>query len=405
MRFSLIAAALGLAVSLSCQAASELSYQYDGKEYKADDMPAALRIQLYDLDKQVNEQRQKIIEQYLLDNWIRQEAKAKGKTPEAMAEELLTVPRPDEKALKAYYDANWERIQQPFKQAKAELEGVVWMEQQQKKADELLQRIKTEKNYKLNLPLAEAPVFKINTEGYPSKGKSDAPVTIVEFSDFQCPHCKLAAEEMPKAITNKADKVRLVYRYMPINSSGISRKVAEGAVCASQQDKFWEYHDLAFAKQKDLKMDSPLALAKELKLDEAKFKSCFEDAKTAAVVTASEEEARQLGVTGTPSFFINGKPLSFQVDMVKEAEAAIDAALIPAADLATSPSSTSSSSTSSGSKLSTCTASSPSSDGSAAGGCKPDDLPASSSSGTTTSTSTAPATSSSSTTTPATTTP
>ncbi len=145
MRFPLIFAAVGLAVSFSCQAAGELSDQYDGKEYKEADMPAALRIQLYDLDKQANEQRQKIIDQYLLDNWIRQEAKAKDKTPEAMAEELLTVPRPDEKALKAYYDANWERIQQPFKKVKAELEGTVWMEQQQKKADELLQRVKTEK--------------------------------------------------------------------------------------------------------------------------------------------------------------------------------------------------------------------------------------------------------------------
>ncbi|WP_298608936.1 thioredoxin domain-containing protein [uncultured Thiothrix sp.] len=322
-----LTASLLLALCFPVAQAAELSYHYGDKDYSGKDLPASIRIQLYELETRMNQQRQDIVDQYILDAWLRDKAKAEGKTPEEYAAKALEVAEPSEKDLKKYYDENWEKIQKPYKEVKEELLGAVWAEKQQEKLKEVLKQITAENNYKVNLPQAEAPVFEINTTGYPSKGNASASVTIVEFADFQCPHCKEASEIVDKVVSKYSDKARLVYRHMPINPSGISRKVAVASVCADQQGKFWEYHDLAFKQQDSLTDKSPLKLATELKLDEAKMKTCLDDPKTLEAVNASETEGRNLGVNSTPSFFVNGKPFRPQVDMEKELIATLESAL------------------------------------------------------------------------------
>lgn len=322
-----LTASLLLALCFPVAQAADLSYHYAGKDYSGKDLPASIRIQLYELETRMNQQRQDIVDQYILDAWLRDKAKAEGKTPEEYAAKALEVAEPSEKDLKKYYDENWEKIQKPYKEVKEELLGAVWAEKQQEKLKEVLKQIATENNYKVNLPQAEVPVFEITTTGYPSKGNVSAGVTLVEFADFQCPHCKEASEIADKVVSKYSDKVKLVYRHMPINPSGISRQVAAASVCADQQGKFWEYHDLAFKQQDSLTEKSPLKLATELKLDEAKMKACLDDPKTLEAVNASETEGRNLGVNSTPSFFVNGKPFRPQLDMEKELIATIESAL------------------------------------------------------------------------------
>lgn len=333
-----LAAALLFTLPLAMAQAAELSYHYGEKDYSGKDLPASVRIQLNELETKMNQQRQEIIDQYVLDAWLREKAKAEGKTPEEVAAKALEVSEPDEKALRKFYDENWERIQKPYKEVKDELVGAVWAERQQEKMKEVLKQIATEKNYTVNLPEPEALVFEVKTETYPSKGSSNPSVTLVEFADFQCPHCKQGAEIADKVLKKYSDKMRIVYRHMPINPSGISRKVAAASICADQQGKFWEYHDLAFKNQDKLDDKSPLQLATELSLDEAKIKACLEDPKTNEALDASEAEGRNLGVNGTPAFFINGQPFRPQLDMEKELVAAIESALNP--NMTTTPSST-----------------------------------------------------------------
>lgn len=333
-----LAAALLFPLPLAMAQAAELSYHYGEKDYSGKDLPASVRIQLNELETKMNQQRQEIIDQYVLDAWLREKAKAEGKTPEEVAAKVLEVSEPDEKALRKFYDENWERIQKPYKEVKDELVGAVWAERQQEKMKEVLKQIATEKNYTVNLPEPEALVFEVKTETYPSKGSSNPSVTLVEFADFQCPHCKQGAEIADKVLKKYSDKMRIVYRHMPINPSGISRKVAAASICADQQGKFWEYHDLAFKNQDKLDDKSPLQLATELSLDEAKIKACLEDPKTNEALDASEAEGRNLGVNGTPAFFINGQPFRPQLDMEKELVAAIESALNP--NMTTTPSST-----------------------------------------------------------------
>ncbi|PID50632.1 MAG: hypothetical protein CR991_00505 [Proteobacteria bacterium] len=324
---NLLAVAVAVLFPLNLQAADQLGFTYDGKEYSGDTLPPAIQNQFYELENKINEQRQEIIDQYILENYIISLAKEQNKAPEEVAGELMKVPEPDEAALKKFYDEHWDRIQIPFEDIKGQLGGMLRQQQQQAKLDALLESIKKEKNYTVQLPQPKAPHFEIKTKSYPSQGKADAPVLVHEFSDFQCPHCKQAAADIHKLMEEMGDQVRLVFRYMPIHPSGISRKIAEGGVCANEQGKFWEYQDMAFAQQTRLKKDSPLAFAKELGLDEDKFKACFEGEQAAEQVRASEEEGRNLGVSGTPTFFINGQPFNPQFDLIKELKAAIQAAL------------------------------------------------------------------------------
>jgi protein-disulfide isomerase len=322
-----LAAALLCTLPLTMAEAAELSYHYGDQDYSGKTLPAAVRIQLNELETKVNQQRQDIIDQYILDAWLREKAKAEGKTPEEVAAKVLEVAEPDEAALRKFYDQNWERIQKPYKEVKDELVGAVWAERQQEKMKEVLKQIATEKNYKVSLPEPEALVFEVKTENYPSKGSSNPSVTLVEFADFQCPHCKEGSEIADKVLEKYKDKMRIVYRHMPINPSGISRKLAAASICAEQQGKFWEYHDLAFKNQEKLDDKSALQLATELKLDEAKLKACLDDPKTKEALEASEAEGRNLGVNGTPAFFLNGKPFRPQLDMEKELIAAVESAL------------------------------------------------------------------------------
>jgi protein-disulfide isomerase len=149
--------------------------------------------------------------------------------------------------------------------------------------------------------------LQIQTEGFPRKGKDDAKVTIVEFADYQCPHCKIAAESLKKVSEKFKNKVRLVYIDYPINPSGVSRAVAEASHCADEQGKFWDFHYKAFESQDKLDKESPLKLAKDVKLDEAKFKACMDLAKGKAMVDKAFAEGSRIGVGGTPYLVINGR--------------------------------------------------------------------------------------------------
>jgi protein-disulfide isomerase len=170
-----------------------------------------------------------------------------------------------------------------------------------------LEKVKKSKKFTLNLQKPEAPVVDVKFEGFPAKGKDGAKVTIIEFADYQCPHCKVASESFKKVTEKFKDKVKFVYLDFPVNPSGISKVVAEGSHCAEEQGKFWDYHYKAFEGQATLDKDSPTKLAKELKLDEAKFKACLEGTKGKALVEKARSEGERIGVSGTPYLLINGR--------------------------------------------------------------------------------------------------
>ncbi|MGA9522560.1 MAG: thioredoxin domain-containing protein, partial [Myxococcaceae bacterium] len=143
----------------------------------------------------------------------------------------------------------------------------------------------------------------------PAKGKADAPVTVVAFSDFQCPFCSRVVPTLKSLEEKYGEKVRVVFKHQPLPFHQDARLAAAASMAAHEQGKFWEYHDKLFANAKALKRPELEKYAQELGLDLAKFKAALDANKYESVIANDQALAKKVGANGTPTFFINGRKL------------------------------------------------------------------------------------------------
>ena len=177
-----------------------------------------------------------------------------------------------------------------------------------------------------NQPLPPETQAKIAAAGAPSFGPDNAKVTIVEFSDFQCPYCTRAASVVHQIKEKYGDKVRFVFRQFPLPFHGDARLAAQAALAAHQQGKFWEFHDLLFANQKALTRPSLMDYAKQVNLNVPQLEKALEDKSLEAQVDADVKLGEEVNVSGTPTVFINGKRVANPTEFEPVAKL-IDAAL------------------------------------------------------------------------------
>ncbi len=149
----------------------------------------------------------------------------------------------------------------------------------------------------------------VSVDDDPARGPDDAKVTIIEFSDFQCPYCaRFHAQTLPRILDEYGDQIRFVYRDFPLeNIHPRARPAAIAAECADDQGKFWEYHDLLFTNQTALDDASLKGYASQLGLDNDDFASCYDAKKHDGEVSEDLSAGLEVSVTGTPTFFINGR--------------------------------------------------------------------------------------------------
>lgn len=154
-----------------------------------------------------------------------------------------------------------------------------------------------------------APIQFANLDKEASWGNADAPVTIVEFSDFQCYYCGQARARITELKKVYGKKLRVVYKHYPLPSHPEARPAAEASMCVNEQssDKFWKFHDMAFDNQQNLKEENLKEYAKKVGVDMKQFEECYAAKKYAAVIDASVAEGQRLGVNSTPSFFVNSQ--------------------------------------------------------------------------------------------------
>jgi protein-disulfide isomerase len=152
-------------------------------------------------------------------------------------------------------------------------------------------------------------VYKVPVGDAPVKGSADALVTIIEFSDFQCPFCSRVEGTMKQVVETYGKDVRVAFKQNPLPFHNNAAIAAEASLAAHDQGKFWEMHEKLFANQNALEKDKLEGYAKELGLNAAKFKDSLESNKHKATIDADMKLARDLGASGTPSFFINGRSL------------------------------------------------------------------------------------------------
>lgn len=170
----------------------------------------------------------------------------------------------------------------------------------------------------------DAPRFTIDEAM--TRGPAAAPVTIVEWSDYECPYCKRAREVLHRLQGEFPDTVRLVFKDFPLRSHPQALPAALAARCAGAQGRYWEYHDLLFVAQPDFARDQLIGYARRLGLDAAAFTECLDSARFRDAVLADQREGRAAGVRATPTFFINQRKVEGVLPL-EEFRAAIQQAL------------------------------------------------------------------------------
>jgi protein-disulfide isomerase len=170
-------------------------------------------------------------------------------------------------------------------------------------------------------------IDKLNLSHAPVRGQEQAPVTIIEFSDLQCPFCARVTPTLQELMKQYPDQVRWVFKSFPLGFHADSPLAHAAALAAQRQGKFWEMHDLIFANQRNLKRDNLLVEARSLNLDMDRFAVDLDSADVKQQLEADKEEGEGLGVNATPAFFINGKSFSGAMP-IEQFQAAINNALL-----------------------------------------------------------------------------
>jgi protein-disulfide isomerase len=262
------------------------------------------------LDLQYQQQRDKLIagalDSIVLERLFTDEAKKQGKTAvELVSSTLASAGEPSDLEIEAWYKDNQSRIgNRTLAEVKSQIAALLQKQRRTAAVEKLTERLRTERKVTYAF---EPHRMQFKNDGAPTLGKADAPVTLVEFSDFQCPYCQATAPTLKEVAQKYGDKVHIVYRQFPIASiHPFAFKAAEASLCANDQGKFWALHDMMFQDQTKLTVTDLKDKARRLGLDEKKFNQCLDGGRFVEQVQNDQKEGRVRGVNGTPALFVNG---------------------------------------------------------------------------------------------------
>ncbi|HEV7396318.1 MAG TPA: thioredoxin domain-containing protein [Pyrinomonadaceae bacterium] len=258
------------------------------------------------------------------------EAKRRNIPPENVIRLEVTekARNPTDAEAEKFYNDNKDRIAADFISVKSQIVDYLREKGSQDLERALSERLRKTANLRILLTEPEAPVYTIDTTGEPSRGDANAPVTVIEFTDFQCPACAAMQPILDEILPTYGSKVRFVVRNYPLARHANARKAAEAADAANAQGKFFEYTAVLFKRQTALDVPSLKKYASEVGLDRARFDAELDKGMYAADIRRDMDAAEKVGIGSTPTVFINGTKL---YDMTPEGlRAAIDKALAKA---------------------------------------------------------------------------
>ena len=255
------------------------------------------------------------------------EAQKRGVTGRAVLDAEITAKAPAVTEAQAldFFNKNKGRINGDFPTLKYQIIQYLQEQEQQRLEKAFVDRLRNGASVQTFLTPPPPPVFKVSTDDQPTKGNPNAVVTLVEFTDYQCPTCAAAQPVLERLLTEYGDRLRLVVRDFPLSMHPEARKAAEAAEAAREQGKYWDFTAILFRNQSALKTEQLKQYAQVLGLDRAKFDAALDTGKFADKVERDLLEGQRFGVSGTPTFFVNGRRAR---DVTYEAlKAAIEEAL------------------------------------------------------------------------------
>lgn len=278
----------------------------NGEPIYEKDLAAASEGQMRQLRRQEYEIKLGALEAVINQRLVETEARArKTDVEKLMAEEVdAKAPPPTDEEVQAYYQSQKERINRPLEAVEAQLRKGLWQVKLQGAREQFYRRLRDKAKISIWL---QPPKVEVAVDPSRIRGDAGAPVTIVEFSDFQCPFCQRVQPALLELLSKYRGKVRLAYRDFPLAEiHSRAHKAAEASRCAGDQGAFWTYHDRLYADISKLGDDDLKAHARALKLDEARFSGCLDSGRYTAAVDEDQRLGVSAGVNGTPAFLVNG---------------------------------------------------------------------------------------------------
>ena len=275
----------------------------DGRPIKEKDLNISPK--LTRLQQQAYQARLEALDELIGDRLVEKAAAEQDMTtPEFLRHEIdRKVEDPTEEEVSAFYKAQKSRIKQPLEAIRDQIVKFLKSEEREKLQRQLIDGLRKKSEVAVMLT---APRLRFNLENSPRRGPANSQVTIVEYSDYQCPYCRRVQPTLLQILDKYGDKVSLIYKDLPLRQiHPQAQKAGEAARCAGDQGKFWEYHDKLFGLSRIRKSDFAV-IATELDLNTLSFGECLDSGKNESLINADLNEAASLGVQSTPIFFVNG---------------------------------------------------------------------------------------------------
>jgi protein-disulfide isomerase len=278
-----------------------------GVEIQLDELDAFLKEELFlrktrgGQSARVYEVRAEALQRLIARRALEQEAKRSGTTVEALVRARTEAQEPvSEAEIASLYEQRPDPLAEvPFEAAAPDIRRHLEERRRRRAVDEIVAAASVS-------VYLRPPRVDVAADG-PALGPEDAPVTIVAFSDFQCPYCRRAGPIVQRIAARYPTQVRVVYRHLPLDKlHPRARASAEASLCAEDQGRFWEYHDLLFANPRALEDDDLIRYAAEVGAETEAFAACVHSRTHARTVSDDAAAAAAIGVTGTPAFVVNG---------------------------------------------------------------------------------------------------
>ena len=281
-----------------------------GKPIYEEDLLPRIEGELRRLRSEEYDVKLRALEKFIGEMLLEAEAKKRNTTKESLLEQEVNskVPVPTDPEVEAIYESQRARIGRPLAEIKEQLRRAIREARIEDARDTYLARLRAAAEVSV---LLRPPKVEVAFDPARFRGAKDAPILIIEFSDFQCPFCRRSLETLQAVMNKYGGKVAHAYRDFPLDDlHPQARKAAEAARCAADQGKFWEFRQLLFDNFGKLDRATFNAHARAVGLAAGAFESCLDSGKYAEAVQKDSEEGQRLGVNGTPAFFINGILLS-----------------------------------------------------------------------------------------------
>ena len=288
-------------------------------------LDALIQADLRLLNEEIYSLRQRGLDYLVNEATLQQEAQRVGVTTDQLRKQLTDSVEVEESEVQRIFVRNRSRfLEQSEFEAKENIRNDLLQERKAQAYREFLQQLRAQAQVELYLAYPESLLVNVNIDGDPILGNEEALVTIIQFSDFQCPYCDQSRKAVKEILDRFGSSVRFVHKDLPLNNGPNSFIASLAAECAHQQRRFWEYYTLLFDNRKDHSEEALIRYAAQLDFDVSMFRNCLNMGQSEAAVEADLKAARNIGANSTPILIINRRmlrgsaPLEVLISIVDE---------------------------------------------------------------------------------------